>query len=162
MPSTVAQSSPAPFAVAFRFEANFGESLRAGGVGAGSCELSQIVAARAGPSTSGAGAGFSFGRRTVRSFVAFHPLAAFADRLADCFGPLVTVGAPALPAVDGRLRLAGGVVSSTAGADEVASAGVAVASTAAGVSVPASAGPPPAATGAAPAAPPARRAVAAG
>ena len=72
--------------------------------------MSQIVAALGGPSISGAGAGFSFGRRIVRSFVAFHPLAAFADRLADCFGPLVTAGAPALPAVDGRLRLAGGVV----------------------------------------------------
>src|SRR2546429_8375194 len=118
MPSTVAQSSPAPFAVAFRFEANFGESLRAGGVGSGSCELSQIVAALGGPSISGAGAGFSFGRRIVRSFVAFHPLAAFADRLADCFGPLVTAGAPALPAVDGRLRLAGGGGSSTARAGE--------------------------------------------
>src|SRR2546429_9069759 len=147
MPSTVAQSSPAPFAVAFRFEANFGESLRAGGVGSGSCELSQIVAALGGPSISGAGAGFSFGRRIVRSFVAFHPLAAFADRLADCFGPLLTAGAPALPAVEGRLRLAGGVVPSTAGAEEVSSAEVAVASTAAGAWRPAWPRPSPPLTG---------------
>jgi len=84
-----------------------------------------------------------------RSFVAFHPLAAFAERLADCFGPLATAGATALPAVDGRLRLAGGAVSSTAAADDVASAGLAVASAAAVVSVLASAGPAPASTGAA-------------
>jgi hypothetical protein len=51
-----------------------------------------MVAALAGPSISGGGAGFSFGRRIVLSFVAFQPRAAFAVCFADRFGALV-VGA---------------------------------------------------------------------
>src|SRR5258705_2340923 len=46
MPSIVAQSRPAAFALAFRFEANFGDSRSAGGGGSGSGEVSPIVAAR--------------------------------------------------------------------------------------------------------------------
>src|SRR5882724_10925367 len=163
MPSIVAQSRPAPFAVAFRFEANFFESRRAGGVGSGSCALSQIVAALGGPSISGGGAGFSFGKRIVRSFVAFQPRAAFAVCLAvclaDCFGSVTGALVAAVPAVDGSLRPAGGVVSSTgvapsAGvAGEVASAaGVAVGSAATVAAVLVSAGPAPASMGAATAA----------
>src|SRR4029450_4779308 len=67
IPSMVAQFSPASFAAALRFFANFGDSRSAGGVGSGSCEFSQIVAALGGPSISGAGAGLSFGTISVRS-----------------------------------------------------------------------------------------------
>src|SRR3954471_17088082 len=69
IPSIVAQSSPALFAAAFRFAANFGESRRAGGVGSGSGEFSQIVAALSGPSISGVGAGLVLGSSTLRSCV---------------------------------------------------------------------------------------------
>src|SRR5436190_10850200 len=67
MPSITAQSTPPRFAAAFRFAANFGESRTAGGVGSGSGEFSQIVAALSGPSISGFGAGFFFGSSTLRS-----------------------------------------------------------------------------------------------
>ena len=46
-------------------------------MGSGSCELSQIVVASAGPSSSGFEAGFSFGRSSVRSWVFFQARAAF-------------------------------------------------------------------------------------
>src|SRR6266511_1853503 len=83
-----AQSTPAPRAAALRLAANFGESRSAVGVGSGSCELSQIVAASAGPSISGAGAGLMFGRSTVRR-------AAFRAR---AFFPVDGREAAALPA----------------------------------------------------------------
>src|SRR6266540_5800918 len=66
MPSITAQLTPLARAAAWRLAANVGESRSAGGVGSGSGELSQIVAAPAGPSISGAGAGLIFGRRTAR------------------------------------------------------------------------------------------------
>src|SRR5438477_8035316 len=53
-------------AAAFRFDANFAESRSAGGVGSGSGELSQTVAALCGPSISGFCAGLVFGNRTAR------------------------------------------------------------------------------------------------
>src|SRR5881409_1925184 len=65
----VAQSIPLRSAAVFRFAANFGERRRAGGVGSGSGEFSQIVAALAGPSISGFGAGFVLGSSTLRSCV---------------------------------------------------------------------------------------------
>ena len=102
MPSIVAQSRPAAFALAFRFEANFGDSRSAGGVGSGSGELSQIVAALAGPSISGAGAGFCFGSRIVRSFVFFQPLAAFADAFADGLAAACTCGSRCRVSCRGR------------------------------------------------------------
>src|SRR5690349_23396878 len=68
-PSIVAQSIPFCCAAAFRFAANFGERRSAGGVGSGRGEFSQIVAALAGPSISGFGAGFVFGSSTLRSCV---------------------------------------------------------------------------------------------
>src|SRR5262245_38960895 len=67
MPSMTAQSTPPLFAAFFRFAANFGDRRTAGGVGSGSGEFSQIVAALAGPSISGFGAGFVFGSSTLRS-----------------------------------------------------------------------------------------------
>src|SRR5690348_398140 len=67
MPSITAQSTPPLFAACFRFAANFGDRRTAGGVGSGSGEFSQIVAALAGPSISGFGAGFVFGSSTLRS-----------------------------------------------------------------------------------------------
>src|SRR5262245_14971302 len=67
MPSITAQSMPALFAARFRFDANFGDRRTVGGVGSGSGEFSQIVAALAGPSISGFGAGFVFGSSTLRS-----------------------------------------------------------------------------------------------
>src|SRR5919197_5374969 len=67
MPSIVAQLTPALHAAFCRFAANFGERRSAGGVGSGSGEFSQIVAALAGPSISGFGAGFVFGSSTLRS-----------------------------------------------------------------------------------------------
>src|SRR3954447_9642928 len=69
MPSIVAQSIPLRCAACFRFAANFGESRSAGGVGSGSGEFSQIVAALSGPSISGFGAGFVFASSTLRSCV---------------------------------------------------------------------------------------------
>src|SRR5881409_1705129 len=63
----VAQSIPLRSAAVFRFAANFGESRTAGGVGSGSGEFSQIVAALSGPSISGFGAGLVFGSSTLRS-----------------------------------------------------------------------------------------------
>src|SRR3954462_3445820 len=68
-PSIVAQSIPLRCAAVFRFAANFGERRSAGGVGSGSGEFSQIVAALAGPSISGFAAGFVFGSSTLRSCV---------------------------------------------------------------------------------------------
>src|SRR5215468_9009933 len=59
---------PPDFAAFFRFAANFGERRRAGGVGSGSGVFSQTVAALAGPSISGFGAGFVFGSSTLRSW----------------------------------------------------------------------------------------------
>src|SRR6478609_9684058 len=67
MPSITAQSTPPLFAAFFRFAANFGDRRTAGGVGSGSGEFSQIVAAFAGPSISGFGAGFVLGSSTLRS-----------------------------------------------------------------------------------------------
>src|SRR5690242_6147652 len=67
MPSITAQSTPPLFAACLRFAANFGERRTAGGVGSGSGEFSQIVAAFAGPSISGFGAGFVLGSSTLRS-----------------------------------------------------------------------------------------------
>src|SRR5206468_7232161 len=67
MPSIVAQLIPLPCAAVFRFAANFGESRTAGGVGSGSGEFNQIVAALSGPSISGFGAGLFFGSSTLRS-----------------------------------------------------------------------------------------------
>src|SRR5919108_1282075 len=79
MPSITAQSTPLARAADLRLLANFGERRSAGGVGSGSGELSQIVAAPVGPSISGAGAGFTFGsktlrRRALRSFARFAAL----------------------------------------------------------------------------------------
>src|SRR3954469_19391683 len=65
----VAQSIPLRSAAVFRFAANFGERRRAGGVGSGSGEFSQIVAALSGPSISGFGAGLVSGSSTLRSCV---------------------------------------------------------------------------------------------
>src|SRR5436190_16870640 len=67
MPSMVAQLIPLPCAAFFRFAANVGERRTAGGVGSGSGEFSQIVAALSGPSISGFGAFFVFGSSTLRS-----------------------------------------------------------------------------------------------
>src|SRR5580765_6377554 len=67
MPSITAQSTPPLFAAFFRLAANFGDRRTAGGVGSGSGEFSQIVAALAGPSISGFGAGFVLGSSTLRS-----------------------------------------------------------------------------------------------
>src|SRR5262249_50655852 len=66
--SITAQSTPPLFAAFFRFDANFGDSRTAGGVGSGSGVFSQIVAALGGPSISGFGAGFDFGSRILRSW----------------------------------------------------------------------------------------------
>src|ERR671937_1727753 len=82
MPSIVAQLTPAPLAAALRFAANFGERRTAGGVGSGSGEFSHTVAALAGPSISGGGAGFVFGRSTARRC----SVRARARRAAVCFG----------------------------------------------------------------------------
>src|SRR3954471_2326885 len=65
----VAQSIPLRSAAVFRFAANFGERRSAGGVGSGSGEFSQIVAALSGPSISGFGAGLVSGSSTLRSCV---------------------------------------------------------------------------------------------
>jgi len=73
--------------------------------------LSQIVAALAGPSISGAGAGFSFGMRIVRSFVFFQPRAAFAAAFADSFGPVVPVRVADASGVETAVGFAGGVGS---------------------------------------------------
>src|SRR3989442_9444141 len=136
MPSIVAQSRPAAFAVAFRFEANFGESRSAGGVGSGSCELSQIVAALGGPSISGAGAGFNFGTRIVRSFVCFQPRAALAAAFAESFGLVVPARTADASGVEDALGFLGGVGSAAswstlssadAVASELVSAGAATA-----------------------------------
>ena len=97
--------------VALRFRANFGESRRAGGVGSGSCELSQIVAASAGPSISGAGAGFSLGTRIVRSFVCFQPRAAFAAAFLDSLGSGLAAKAAEVSGVEAAAGFAGGVGS---------------------------------------------------
>src|SRR5690242_2184300 len=67
MPSITAQSTPPLFAACLRFAANFGDRRTAGGVGSGSGEFSQIVAALTGPSISGFGAGFVLGSSTLRS-----------------------------------------------------------------------------------------------
>src|SRR5437870_3259945 len=64
IPSITDQLTPFALAADFRLAANFDDSRSAGGVGSGSGELSQTVAALAGPSISGAGAFFSFGSRT--------------------------------------------------------------------------------------------------
>src|SRR5215212_2862672 len=80
MPSITDQFTPFRFAAAFRFAANFGESRSAGGVGSGSGEFSQIVAALSGPSISGFGAGLVCGRIFARS--CFHCDAASAFLLA--------------------------------------------------------------------------------
>jgi hypothetical protein len=132
MPSIVAQSRPAAFALALRFEANLGDSRSAGGVGSGSGEFSQIVAALAGPSTSGAGAGFCFGSRMLRSFVFFQPLAAFADTLADGLAAFVPAEAAVASAVEAELGFGGGVGSaaswSTLSSVETAASAAAVAS----------------------------------
>src|SRR5580765_4914947 len=69
MPSMTAQSTPPLFAAFFRFDANFGDRRTAGGVGSGSGEFSQIVAAFTGPSISGFGAGFVLGSSTLRSWI---------------------------------------------------------------------------------------------
>src|SRR5436190_10583719 len=67
MPSMVAQSTPPLFAAFFRLATNFGERRTAGGVGSGRGEFNQIVAAFAGPSISGFGAGLDCGSSTLRS-----------------------------------------------------------------------------------------------
>src|ERR671937_3069107 len=66
MPSIVAQSTPPARAAALRCATNFGDRRSAGGGGSGSGELSHTVAALAGPSISGFGAGFVFGGNTQR------------------------------------------------------------------------------------------------
>src|SRR3954469_11450630 len=67
MPSMTAQLTPERCEAAFRFAAKRGERRSAGGVGSGSGEFNQIVAASAGPSISGFGAGFSFGSSAART-----------------------------------------------------------------------------------------------
>ena len=84
IPSMTAQSIPAPRDVALSVRANFRDSLSAGGVGSGSCEFSQIVAAFAGPSISGAGAGFRVGRRIDRSVVFFQLRASLLPDFVRC------------------------------------------------------------------------------
>src|ERR671933_381505 len=64
-PSTNAQSSPLLLAVLVRRRANAADSRFAGGVGSGEAEFSHTVAPAGGPSSSGAGAGFTSGRRTT-------------------------------------------------------------------------------------------------
>src|SRR5919106_1400994 len=95
MPSITAQSMPFRCAAALRFEANFGDRRSAGGVGSGSGEVSQIVAALSGPSISGFGAGFDCGSRTLRSWIhcerGSEPFAL--ER--EPFLPLDAAGAPA-------------------------------------------------------------------
>src|SRR5919197_3045633 len=85
MPSIVAQLTPALHAAFCRFAANFGERRTAGGVGSGSGELSQIVAALSGPSISGFGAGLVFGSSTARKCF----VRARARLAAVCFGVAV-------------------------------------------------------------------------
>jgi hypothetical protein len=158
IPSITAQSMPLRCAEVFRFAANFGERRSAGGVGSGSGEFNQIVAAPSGPSISGFGAGFSFGSSTERSCVHCERASARLPpdlpplRLADGVAglddesleepPLLTCVKPPshVPAVEsaasaesaGADGSAAGAAASSAGAEASVDSGAGAASSAAG------------------------------